>query len=125
MDALPRVQAWQAENGPPSRLHDILTRLPLEGLLYLIARADCEELRKKLTLYVYQGRQEKPDVSGADLRALGLEPGPAYGRILKRILDAKLDGEAATREAQLELARDMAKRTLRKKAEPGRNGGGA
>lgn len=76
MDALPRVQAWQAENGPPSRLHDILTRLPLEGLLYLIARADCEELRKKLTLYVYQGRQEKPDVSGAGSARSGPGAGP-------------------------------------------------
>lgn len=108
MDAVPRVQAWQAESGPPSRLHDILARLPLEGLLYLVARADGEDLRKKLTLYVYQGRLEKPDVSGADLRALGLEPGPAYGRILKRVLAAKLDGEAGTREAQLDLARDLA-----------------
>ncbi|MCH5276216.1 MAG: CBS domain-containing protein [Desulfovibrionaceae bacterium] len=116
MDALPRVHAWQADNGLPSHLHEILTPLPLEGLLYLIARADSEELRKKLTLHVYQGRLEKPEVNGADLRALGLAPGPVYGRILKRVLAAKLDGEAPGREEQLALARTLALQDMRERA---------
>lgn len=119
MDALPKVEAWQAENGPPSRLHGILARMPLEGLLYLVARVECEELRKKLTLYVYQGRMEKPDVNGADLRNMGLKPGPAYGRILKKVLAAKLDGVAPAREAQLALAEQLAH------AEAGRQNGQA
>lgn len=49
----------------------------------------------------------KTNVSGEDLRIMGLEPGPAFGRILDAVLAAKLDGTAATPEQQMDLARNL------------------
>jgi len=110
MDAMPALENWHQRQGPPSALHEILDRLPLEALLYLVARVEQEEMRKAITHYVYQGRQEKPDINGADLKDMGLEPGPLYGQILKAVLAAKLDGKASSRESQMALAAKLAGR---------------
>jgi len=47
------------------------------------------------------GVQPAPLVSGADLLALGMEPGPRVGRILRQAYDRQLDGELADRDAAL------------------------
>lgn len=112
IDAIPAVEAWHEEGGPQSRLHAILAPVPLEGLIYLVARLDRPDrpaLGSTLSRYIYQGRLEKADVTGADLRDMGLPPGPLYGRILREVLAAKLDGLAPTREAQYELALGLAR----------------
>jgi tRNA nucleotidyltransferase (CCA-adding enzyme) len=46
-------------------------------------------------------------IGGHELGALGLEPGPRYGEILRRLLDRVLERpELNTRESLLELARE-------------------
>lgn len=118
IEAMPALELWQSENGSPSRLYFILDHMPLEGLLYLIARVDDEALQKALSQYVYHGRKEKADIDGTDLRELGLIPGPAYSRILRAVLAAKLDGTAPTREEQLALAQERVQDEMGKPAPP-------
>ena len=65
-------------------------------------------LQKNISRYITLWRREKANVCGEDLRAMGLPPGPAYGRILEAVLAAKLDGSATSTEQQLELARHLA-----------------
>ncbi len=50
----------------------------------------------------------EPLITGSDLIALGLEPGPRFGPILDAVYDAQLEGRAATRDEALALARDLA-----------------
>ena len=90
-----------------SRLCELLGPLPLEGALYLMARAPHEEISSSVSQYIYKWKQIKVDISGDDLHNLGLEPGPRFGKIMRRLLAAKLDDEAPTRESQLELARTL------------------
>jgi tRNA nucleotidyltransferase (CCA-adding enzyme) len=103
-----KLESWQqqidAGEAKVSVLYDLLHPVTLECLLYLMAFTENEGLQKNLSRYITQWRLEKPDVSGADLLRIGLMPGPMFGRILKAVLVAKLDGEAASRESQLELA---------------------
>ena len=54
------------------------------------------------------GRQMKTDVTGDDLRYMGVEPGPMIGRILNDLLMAKMDDESLGREEQLALASRLA-----------------
>jgi len=61
----------------------------------------------------YRAAQEEavrpePLVTGRDLIALGLAPGPAFRTILDRLYDAQLEGEVATRDEALALARRVA-----------------
>lgn len=47
----------------------------------------------------------RPALSGDDLIALGVEPGPPIGRLLAELLRALLDGEVETREDEIEAVR--------------------
>ena len=90
-----------------SSLHALLYRLPLEALLYILANTESEEKRRPLIHYITSARNAHVDISGEDLIALGGRPGPGFGEILNRVLKAKLDGQAVSRTAQLNLAREL------------------
>lgn len=55
-----------------------------------------------------QGVAPPPLLNGEDLIALGLTPGPAFGRLLEGAYDAQLEGALATREAALAWVRERA-----------------
>lgn len=56
------------------------------------------------------GRFTQPPrlLSGADLKQLGLPPGPAYARILKEVTEAQVRGEIADRDGAIALAKTLA-----------------
>lgn len=111
---LPHIEAWQQQDKTTRRvsvLCGLLADIPLEGLLYMMARSGQEGVRKSLSRYITEWRREKVDISGNDLKALGLEPGPLFGRIMRRLLAAKRDGEATTFESQRVLALALALQT--------------
>jgi len=76
----------------------------------------CGEPSVRAAIAKYVQRLELPaDVTGADLRRLGLPPGPIYGTILRRIWEARLDGRfdgldrSAGRKAALRMATALAR----------------
>lgn len=95
-----------------SALCAMLRPLPVEFVLYLMADMEVPETRRALSRYITVWRTEKPGANGSDLKKLGLAPGPAYGVILQRLLEAKLDGTAASPEEQLALARQLAAQAM-------------
>ena len=58
--------------------------------------------------YVSRWRQVRAEISGADLLAAGVPEGPGIGRGLAAALQARLDGEAETRDDELRIALDAA-----------------
>lgn len=115
-----RLETWQRqqEGQAPkiSALCEVLAPLSLESLLYLMAETENERLQKSLSRYITQWQHEKADITGDDLKALGMPPGPLYSHILRTALKAKLDGETQGREAQLGLARELMRLEQEKKA---------
>ncbi len=108
IDVLPQLEKWHDREGLVSELADLLRNFPLEALLYLAARVEDEELKKKLTLYIYKWRFEKADISGEEILALGLPRGPQIGELLKMARAAKLDNIAPSHDAQWELVKEWA-----------------
>ena len=49
-----------------------------------------------------------PLVSGDDLVAAGLEPGPMFGRLLEQVYDAQLEGRVGDQGSALQLALRLA-----------------
>jgi tRNA nucleotidyltransferase (CCA-adding enzyme) len=92
---------------PNSQLHDWFSSFTLEMLLYMAARANSEQVRRFVSLYLTRLRTVTPILNGDDLCRLGLEPGPQLGRIKKRLLQARLDGEASSRDEEETLVRTM------------------
>jgi tRNA nucleotidyltransferase (CCA-adding enzyme) len=103
---MPDLAAWYRREGPASALYDMLSTLPIEGVLCLMARAPNQKA-KHISLYINRWRMLRPDINGRDLQNMGLAPGPLYGMILREVLHARLDNVVESREEQLALARDL------------------
>ena len=91
-----------------SQLFDWFSDLDVELLLYLAARASSEQVRRLASLYLTRLRTIVPLLRGEDLHALGLEPGPLFGRIMERLQQARLDGEVHSREEEIVVATSLA-----------------
>lgn len=88
---------------PHSRIYDLLHPLETETILFMMAKATKEQARKDISLFLTHLREIKIELTGNDLKKMGLSPGPAYKRILSELLDKKLDGTIATREEELKF----------------------
>ncbi|WP_243363322.1 CBS domain-containing protein [Fundidesulfovibrio terrae] len=98
---------WEYRKGLYSELYFLLRDLPLEGVLYLMARHPKETVQRSISLYLTTLRTQQIDIRGEDLKALGIPPGPRYGDILRTITAALLDGKATCRAEQLALAKRL------------------
>ena len=98
---------WRHRKGPMSELCIILDELPLEGVLFFMAKFKEEDTRRHLSHYLTQLKRAELDVTGQDLLDMGLPSGPAFGTILTRLRAAMIDGQASCRQDQLALARAL------------------
>jgi len=90
-----------------SAIYRALHGVPPESLLALVAVSRSRRLRRAVSLYFGELRHVRPHVTGRDLLALGLAPGPALGAALDAVRDARLDGRANSRREELDLVRRM------------------
>jgi tRNA nucleotidyltransferase (CCA-adding enzyme) len=89
----------------PSELHGWLSPLATEALLYFMARVDSDEVRSWISNFYTRLRKTAPLLCGDDLKVLGIPPGPLYKKILKTLLDARLNGKVASREDEILLVK--------------------
>lgn len=96
----------------PSALVHILTAFG-DPALCLVRVAETEgALRERLDLYRDKLAQVRPTLTGHDLRAMGLTPGPKYREILGQLRDARLDGLVADETAERDLVRRLVAHAL-------------
>ena len=88
------------EEARPSAISTRLNGTSPVALYAVYLTADRPRLRDLLHRYVAQWQAITPGITGNDLRARGLAPGPHYRYILKELRDAWLDGEISTREEE-------------------------
>lgn len=92
------------------RVASLLDSLSWEAGAFYLAATQKPGPHGMLQAYYARRRELKLHVNGNDLIALGLPRGPIFRLILAEIRRAKLDGRAVTREEELELAREIARR---------------
>ena len=86
-----------------SEIYWLLKELSVEGLLYLMALARKNQVKKAVSNYVTKLRYTRTDLTGNDLMALGYRPGPDFKMILNDLLDARLDDQISSREEEIAL----------------------
>ena len=105
-----------ADSLPLSALKRLLTHPHIGDLLQLARRSALAEQRdvggidfaaEYLASTPLEVLNPPELIDGADLQALGLQPGPLFREILTAVRDAQLNEEIATREEALALARTM------------------
>ncbi|HEX5645741.1 MAG TPA: CBS domain-containing protein, partial [Nitrospira sp.] len=92
----------------PSETYRLLSGLPDEALLGLMAKSKGDSVKRQVSAFLTTYQQIKPILTGADLKAMGLKPGPDFKQILDRLFDAKLNGEVETEADERALVRRMA-----------------
>jgi len=86
----------------PSQVYRLLADFSDETLVLLLAKqmgarhgARLSLLKRHLAAYV-KNKAVKTALTGRDLQAMGLKPGPQYKTILGKLLDARIDGMVKT-----------------------------
>lgn len=93
--ALSRIEAGVVKKG--SALYTLLKPLPLEVILYLMARTHKEEAKKALSGYITRLKPMETELKGDDLKRMGIREGRRIGETLRLLLEKRLDGEIETR----------------------------
>lgn len=94
-----------AEPPRPSEIYEWFQPLSTEVLLYAMARSGNELVQRCLSSYFTHLRSVQSELSGSDLKQLGISPGPLYKEVFKRLLTARLDGSLVTRQDELDFVR--------------------
>jgi len=84
----------------PSEIHRLLGGIPESMLLSASVLAGAAA-RQRILRFVDDWRNVAIVTNGQHLKGLGLEPGPAFGAIQRRLLAARLDGEVHDLESEL------------------------
>jgi tRNA nucleotidyltransferase (CCA-adding enzyme) len=90
----------------PSAIARLLRPASLEAALLLMTSTERETTRRSLSDFLTTYVRVRIHLTGDDLKALGLPPGPAYQTILAALLDARLDGRVESREDEVRLVRE-------------------
>ncbi|MBL7200098.1 MAG: CBS domain-containing protein [Anaerolineae bacterium] len=101
------LASLQVAELPPSKVVRLLE--PYSGPAILVAWVATESgrVREHLSHYWQTYRHVKPSLTGNDLKAMGLTPGPVFGRILSALRDARLDREISSEEEERRVVQEM------------------
>jgi tRNA nucleotidyltransferase (CCA-adding enzyme) len=106
------IRTLESSGGPlmaaeatPAAVTAALRAHPPEAIVLLRAANLDQPGRSRLEQYAAEWRSVRLEITGNDLLAAGVRKGPELGQALRAALEAKLNGEIAGREAELEYAR--------------------
>ena len=86
-------------------IHDVLSPLPTEVILYLMARSKHPDIKRYISLYYTQLKNVRLQVRGQDLLDLGYRPGPRFKEIFNLLLERKLAGDLRSKEEEIAFLR--------------------
>jgi tRNA nucleotidyltransferase (CCA-adding enzyme) len=89
----------------PSEVVQLLAPFAGPAILVAWVASDSALVHEHLTRYWEVYRHVRPEMTGDDLKAMGLRPGPLYGRILSALRDARLDEQITSLEEEQQMAR--------------------
>ena len=87
----------------PSKVAELLESYSIKAIEVVSSALPQGETKKILTKYLSDWWHVKPKTTGHDLKKRGIQPGPKYGEILRRLRAAWLDGEVKTEEEEKRL----------------------
>ena len=86
---------------PPSCVHEKLSPLHLNTILFMLAKADNREVKREISAYVTTYSKVKIALRGNDLKNIGIPQGPVYQEIFKSLLKLRLDGKIKSKTEEI------------------------
>ena len=90
-----------------SEVYFFLRGLPVEVLLYQMAKSRSSEVKRYISLYFTKLHGVRAKIGGEELKQLGVERGPRFRELLDLVLSAKLNGQVVSREDEIELVKKL------------------
>jgi tRNA nucleotidyltransferase (CCA-adding enzyme) len=91
----------------PSEAYHFLQPYPARVMAVLWTATDSRVAQERLLRNQTKWRFVEPELTGDDLKAMGLKPGPLFGHLLRKLRDARLNDEVGTREEETALIERM------------------
>ena len=88
-------------DGDNYQLYTSLVPYDTETLLYLMAKANNEKIKRLISNYFSRLKGTKIQLTGKDLISVGIQPGPIFKNIFDRLLEARLDNVVKTKEDEI------------------------
>jgi tRNA nucleotidyltransferase (CCA-adding enzyme) len=96
----------------PSAIYRLLQHYADDALAVFAVATDDALVCERIDLFRTRLRAIAPELTGNDLKRMGIPTGPAYRKILARLRDARLDGEITSRAGEEKLVRsELAEQT--------------
>ncbi len=89
-----------------STIYHRLDNLSPEILVFVMSKTKSKLIRKRISDYLTRFSKVKTEINGKDLKRLGFKEGPAFKKILRSVLDAKLNGKLKNRGEELKFVID-------------------
>ncbi len=99
-------------------IYDILSIIPNEVILYLMACSKHPDIKRYISLYFTQLKNVRIQLSGQDLIELGFTPGPLFKKIFDAVLERKFSGDLRTKSEELAFVREHFSANPAEPAEP-------
>jgi tRNA nucleotidyltransferase (CCA-adding enzyme) len=91
----------------PSEMYHLLQPYPARVMAVVWVAASNATAQERLLRYQTEWRFVESELTGDDLKDMGLEPGPFFGHLLRKLRDARLNGEVRTREGEVAMVEQM------------------
>ena len=91
----------------PSEMYHLLHPYPARAMAVVWIATSNATAQECLLHYQIKWRFVEPELTGDDLKEIGLEPGPLFGHLLRKLRDARLNGEVSTREEETALVEQV------------------
>ncbi len=86
---------------PPSCVHEKLSPLHLNTLLFMLAKADTVSVKREISSFVTDYSRVKISLKGHDLKDMGIPQGPIYQEIFRNLLKQRLDGKIKNKREEI------------------------
>ena len=96
------------KENPPSAAYKLLEPMSYEAILYLMAKERNKTALRHISDFFAKYSAVHLAITGLDIKAAGLAPGPRYKEILAKALYAKIDGKLRTKADELRYALKIA-----------------
>lgn len=93
-------------DGANSQLHALLLPFDTETLLYLMARAGNEKMKRLISFYFTRLKGTTTLIGGKDLLRMGLPAGPVFKKIFDSLLEARLNNLTKTRDDEIRFVKE-------------------
>ena len=88
------------------QVYTLLSSYDTDILIYLMAKTNSDKIKRLISIYFTKLKRLKVHLKGKDLLALGLKPGPHFGKIFDRLLEAKLNDMVETKEEEITFVKE-------------------